>query len=243
MEKTLGGDRLGGGKKMKVEIEGFGRSNHDLSKVVKTTMSPGTLVPVYTNVTTPGDDNVMRIRAKIQTNPTVGSLYGSYIFGVDVFGVDFRLYIGGLQYNAQNLATNMQYMKIPQVRVKAKTNVEETDNSQVGSSCVLKYLGIKGVGNQGSGWTTSIARDFNAVPLIAYYDIFRNYYANKQEENCYMIHTEALETGASGFNLEMNGEPIAPTLDGYATIEINTNATLTYTGQLNIDNIRIKTAN
>ena len=28
---------------------------------------------------------------------------------------------------------------------------------------------------------------FNAIPTIAYYDIFKNYYANKQEEKFYTI--------------------------------------------------------
>lgn len=38
MEKiTLGGERLGSGKKMKVGLHGYGRSNHDLSSIFRNT--------------------------------------------------------------------------------------------------------------------------------------------------------------------------------------------------------------
>ena len=30
-------------------------------------------------------------------------------------------------------------------------------------------------------------RKFNATPLLGYWDIFKNYYANKQETNAYVI--------------------------------------------------------
>ena len=40
----------------------------------------------------------------------------------------------------------------------------------------------------------------NAVPLIGYYDIFKNYYANTQEEKFYTIG------GARKFEIGINGE-------------------------------------
>lgn len=241
MEVELGGKRLGNGQKMTVEIEGFGKSNHNLSKVIKTTMSPGTLIPIYKKLTTPGDDGTIKIRAKIQTNPTIGALYGSYIFGIDFFSIDMRLYIGGLQYNAQNLATNMQFMKIPQIRVAAKSGIPATDNSQVGSSCVLKYLGIKGVGSEGTGIGTQIAREFNAVPIIGYYDICRNYFANKQEENCYIIHTPAFNSGATSIGVSMNGLAIPEGSGAPQFIGQGTGGSISFSGNLNADNIRIIT--
>ena len=33
-------------------------------------------------------------------------------------------------------------------------------------------------------------RSYNATPIIAYYDIIKNYYANKQEENFYLMNYE-----------------------------------------------------
>ena len=43
--KTLGGERLGAGKKMKVELHNYGRSTHDLGYISRSSMSAGTLVP------------------------------------------------------------------------------------------------------------------------------------------------------------------------------------------------------
>ena len=52
MLKTLGGDRLGAGKKMKVELHNYERSTHDLGYIWRSTMSAGTLVPFMTQVAT-----------------------------------------------------------------------------------------------------------------------------------------------------------------------------------------------
>ena len=47
----------------------------------------------------------------------------------------------------------------------------------------MAYLGIRGF-----GWTNAgTPMDFNAVPLLGYYDIFKNFYANTQEDNFYVI--------------------------------------------------------
>ena len=50
MEKTLGGDRLGSGKKMKVAMHNYERSTHDLGYIWRSTMAPGTLVPFMKKV-------------------------------------------------------------------------------------------------------------------------------------------------------------------------------------------------
>ena len=42
---TIGGERLGAGKKMKAEMHEYERSTHDLSYAWRSTMSAGTLVP------------------------------------------------------------------------------------------------------------------------------------------------------------------------------------------------------
>ena len=52
---TIGGNRLGSGKKMKAEIRGFERSTHDLSYVWRSTMASGTLVPFMKLVGLPTD--------------------------------------------------------------------------------------------------------------------------------------------------------------------------------------------
>ena len=48
----------------------------------------------------------------------------------------------------------------------------------------------------------------NALPILAYYDIFKNYYANTQEENFYIIgNTEDLTITISGTEVDPNVIP------------------------------------
>ena len=45
----------------------------------------------------------------------------------------------------------------------------------------------------------------NALPILAYYDIFKNYYANTQEENFYIIgNTEELTITINGKRVNPN---------------------------------------
>ena len=41
---NIGGDRLGSGNKLRVDLHGYERSTHDLSNIMRTSMSVGTLV-------------------------------------------------------------------------------------------------------------------------------------------------------------------------------------------------------
>ena len=57
---------------------------------------------------------------------------------------------------------------------------EEEQWNQVNPSCLLAYLGIRGFANMVETSSKDIYK--NALPILAYYDIFKNYYANTQEE-------------------------------------------------------------
>ena len=60
----------------------------------------------------------------------------------------------------------------------------DTNRGQVNPSSLLSYLGIKGFGYSE---VNQYLRRFPAMFNLAYWDIFKNYYANKQEENAYVI--------------------------------------------------------
>ena len=48
----------------------------------------------------------------------------------------------------------------------------------------------------------------NALPILAYYDIFKNYYANTQEENFYIIgNSEELTITINGTEVNPNVIP------------------------------------
>ena len=87
-----------------------------------------------------------------------------------------------------------------------KYTKEEEQWSQVNPSCLLAYLGIRGFANM-EGPTTKIVSK-NALPILAYYDIFKNYYANTQEENFYIIgNTEDLTITINGKRVNPNVIP------------------------------------
>ena len=55
---------------------------------------------------------------------------------------------------------------------------------QINPSSLLSYLGIKGFGHTK---VNQYLRSFPAIFNLAYWDTFKNYYANKQEEYAYVI--------------------------------------------------------
>lgn len=190
---TIGGDRLGAGKKNKVELHGYGRSTHDLSTIKRTTMSPGTLVPLLNIVSLPEDTIDIEINAHVLTNPTIGAMYGSYKFQVDIFETVNRLFIGKLQNNALNIGNHMEQIDLPQMVLSASSNVIPTPISQINPSSIFAYLGIRGIGRPDVQKAGFIERSFNAHAYLAYFEIFKNYYANKQEEMAYIIHSDRVD--------------------------------------------------
>lgn len=197
MKTTLGGDRLGSGKKQEISMRNYERSTHDLSYIWRSTMSVGTLVPFMSQLALPGDKMDIDLQCEVLTLPTIGPLFGSAKVQLDVFKVPIRLYQGKLHMNMLNIGLEMDKILLPQIAVPAIAHnlykVDYKDNAQVGSSCILKYLGISGVGRRTFGTTGAEGeiiknRYFNAIPLLAYWDIFKQYYSNKQEEKAWVIH-------------------------------------------------------
>lgn len=193
ISKTLGGDRLGTGNRMKQQMHDFYRSNKNLSCTFGSTMAAGVLYPCYTNIALKGDTFDIDANAFVRTIPTIGPLYGSFKLQVDFFQVPIRLYMGILHNNTIDIARKMNQVYIPKVVLPAKVYRTELDNGfkdQVNTSALMRYLNISGVGKttfESSQSSAYIYREFNALPMLAYYDIFKNYYANKQEENAYVI--------------------------------------------------------
>lgn len=190
MEKTLGGDRLGSGKKMKVHLHGYERSTHDKGYLWRSTMSAGTLVPFLKELALPGDTFDINLDCDIKTHPTIGPLFGSYKVQLDVFLAPIRLYQGKLHNNKLGIGMNMASIKLPIYSFNVPnipTTLENIETAQVNPSCILSYLGIRGFGNANDALPKT--RSFNAVPLLMYWEIYKNYYANKQEEIGAVIHT------------------------------------------------------
>jgi hypothetical protein len=188
MKTEIGGDRLGSGNEMNVSMKDFERSNHDLSYTWRTTMASGTLVPFMSKLAVPGDTWDIDLNCMVKTLPTTGPLYGSYKVQLDIFQCPIRLYQGKLHMNMLNIGMDMAEVKLPQIKLDAEYEETGGDNQQVNSSCLLSYLGIRGLGRYKDKTQESVSRDFNAVPILGYWDVYKQYYANKQQETGVVIH-------------------------------------------------------
>lgn len=187
MKKTLGGDRIRSESKMEVYLPNFGRSSHNVGKIIRTTQACGTIVPYWCQIGMDGTTFYIDITTKIKTMPTTGPVFGSFKHQIDVFVIPIRLYIAALHNNALGVGLNMSKVLLPNFQVyTANTSIYEdsVNRGQVNPSSLLSYLGIKGFGHSR---TNQYLRRFPAIFNLAYWDIFKNYYANKQEEKAYVI--------------------------------------------------------
>lgn len=187
MKKTLGGDRLRSESKMEVYLPNFGRSSHNVGKIIRTSQACGTIVPYWCQIGLDGTTFYIDITTKVKTLPTTGPVFGSFKHQIDVFVIPIRLYIAALHNNALGVGLNMSKVLLPQFEVySANTSIykNDTNRGQVNPSSLLSYLGIKGFGYS---TVNQYLRRFPAIFNLAYWDIFKNYYANKQEENAYVI--------------------------------------------------------
>lgn len=192
MKVSIGKNTLGGGKKMTTRLNNYNRSTHDLSGVVRTSMAPGVLVPTLKQLLLPGDTFPIEIRCHTLTHPTIGPLFGSFKQQNDFFFCPIRLYNAMLHNNALNIGLDMKQVKFPKINLLTRLITDnsylpgsgETLYNIINPSSLPSYLGIKSVR---SHETTTGNASIQALPYLMYFDIFKNYYANKQEKNFYTI--------------------------------------------------------
>ena len=172
---------------MEVYLPNFGRSSHNVGKIIRTSQACGTIVPYWCQIGMDGTTFYIDITTKVKTLPTTGPVFGSFKHQIDVFVIPIRLYIAALHNNALGVGLNMSKVLLPQFQVyTANTSIykNDTNRGQVNPSSLVSYLGIKGFGYSK---VNQYLRRFPAIFNLAYWDIFKNYYANKQEENAYVI--------------------------------------------------------
>lgn len=184
IKRTLGGDRLGTGKKMTVELENFGRATFNLNKVIRFDQAFGVLNPAYCAINLNGGTFYIDVKAMAKTLPTNGPIMGRAKYQIDFFTIPIRLYIAALHNNTMGVGLKMNKVFLPQFTVEKIPQINftsdvEPNKQQVAQDSLLAYLGIRGLGNVKS---VSAKRKFPAIFMLAMYDIYKNYYANKQEE-------------------------------------------------------------
>lgn len=193
MKVSIGKNTLGGGKKMMTRLNNYNRSTHDLSHVCRTSAAVGTLIPTLYHLILPGDTFPVQTRCHTLTHPTIGPLFGSFKQQNDFFFCPIRLYNAMLHNNALNIGLNMNQVKFPIYQIPYslytdKSKMEGSNDSllnEVNPSSLVAYTGVRALSTLKLYGPNK--RTFNCTKVMMYYDIFKNYYANKQEKNFYVI--------------------------------------------------------
>ena len=212
---------------MKVYMHDYNMSTHDLSTITRTSISPGTLVPTMKLLVQKGDIIDLDIESNVLTHPTTGPLFGSFKLENHIYFGALRLYNSWLHNNRTKIGLNMAQIKLPKIAVTLNSlhgdNPTSTNQwTQINPSCVLAYLGLRGYGNLKVGQSKLVEK--NGVPLAFYYDIFKNYYANTQEEHFYTIG------GSTKLVVTINGDTIKnPDNIPYTLGEVTSNSAIILT--------------
>ena len=230
MKINIGKNTLGDSSKMSVSLKEYGRSTHNLSSAWRSPMGVGTLVPFMKILGLPGDTFEIDLDTRIMTHPTVGPLFGNFKFQADVFTCPIRLYNAMLHNNTLNIGLDMSKVKLPVAGQWTKTG-----SVKYGLGSINEYFGVKGSPKNTN--TNSGIGDYQILPHLAYYDIFKNYYANKQEERFYVMGGSSIQNATTIESTDFTGK-IANDLTN-KTLICETESTVTITGtNLNLKDIK-----
>ena len=188
--RTIGKNTLGDNNKMHVRLREYDMSSQNLSYVFRSTMGVGMLVPFMKILCQKGDIFDIKLANKTMTHPTLGPLFGSFKLQHFIFTAGFRLYNSWLHNNRTGIGMKMSDIKFPTIRRGSFTS--NNPIQKYNPSSLYSYIGWKGTRCESLG---NISKK-NAIPTLIYLDIFKNYFANTQEENFYIIagSTEATVT-------------------------------------------------
>ena len=158
---------------MEVYLPNFGRSSHNIGKIIRTSQACGTIVPYWCQIGLDGTTFYLDITTKVKTLPTTGPVFGSFKHQIDVFVIPIRLYIAALHNNALGVGLNMSKVLLPffhTYSANASIYEEDTNRGQVNPSSLLSYIGIKGFGRSN---VNQYLRRFPAIFYLAYWDIIK----------------------------------------------------------------------
>lgn len=182
--RTLGKNTLGDNDKMKVAMRDYDMSTHDISTVFRSSIGVGMLVPFCKILCQKGDIIDINLINKTLSQPTLGPLFGSFKLQHFLFFGGFRLYNSWLHNNRTGIGMKMSDIKLPMMYAKTYGTAAEAETN-ISASALYKYLGLSKARRKGANATDGIQK--NGTPLLLYLDIFKNFFANTQENNFYML--------------------------------------------------------
>lgn len=182
--RTLGKNTLGDNNKMKVAMRDYDMSTHDISMIFRSSIGVGMLVPFCKILCQKGDIIDINLINKTLSQPTLGPLFGSFKLQHFMFFGGFRLYNSWLHNNRTGIGMKMSDIKLPMMLARTYGTVTEA-KTNISASSLYKYLGWSKSKRKGTGANEGVQK--NGVPLLMYLDIFKNFFANTQEDKFYML--------------------------------------------------------
>lgn len=184
IQKNIGKNTIGDNKKMGVSLHEYHMSTQNLSEVFRSSLGVGMIVPCYKLLCQKGDIVDLQMINKTLTHPTLGPLFGSYkLQHFFMFGPT-RLYNSWLHNNRNGIGMKMSDIKLPMMGLTPTLATGQTYIAKTNRSSLYSYLGWKGSVLKN---TASHNIYKNGIPLLITWDTFKNYFANTQENNFYMI--------------------------------------------------------
>lgn len=153
-------------------------AHHDLSHYLRTSMAPGLGYPICCIPCNAGDYHQLEFKHLMNTQAILNPLYGSYRLQICVFFAGVSLYIPKLWRNGTlvNTSSGTLDVNFPWIHISPKNPMWQVDESSLPAFLGMGYHTGLFTGDQ-SQFT------INLIPYLMYYDIFRHYYANRQEAN------------------------------------------------------------
>lgn len=182
--RTLGKNTLGDNNKMKVAMRDYDMSTHDISTVFRSSIGVGMLVPFCKILCQKGDIIDLNLINKTLSQPTLGPLFGSFKLQHFMFFGGFRLYNSWLHNNRTGIGMKMSDIKLPMMKADTKGTATNA-KTDISASALYKYLGWTQSRRTGTNAIGGVLK--NGVPLLMYLDIFKNFFANTQENKFYML--------------------------------------------------------
>lgn len=167
-------------------------ATHNLSKTVRATYSPGLLYPVWNRIMLPGDRFRVNLRALFRTNPVKAPLMGSFKYRFVTVAANFKNYAIGLEGYQRSFDWRSFMLPTlgwgPPALTEGDPISRRTQLFSVRETSLADYLGYQ------RGWSPN--RQFyneksvadlvdlrkSAFPFLVYYDFYRNYLVNPQED-------------------------------------------------------------
>ena len=157
------------------------RSTFDRSHTNPITADIGYIYPVLVDELLPSDYVKLDLMSFVQTNPLTKPLLGRFTLKFEAFFVPLRLYCQNLDLNNVNPDFSNDF-DLPYFGLYLDSSVVRPENEflTMKGTNLLCYLNMIPSGcstKTGFGGLSQL----NGVPFVGYMDIYRNYYANPQD--------------------------------------------------------------